>query len=116
VHVKSWADLESERILVLRYEDLIEKPGKHFAKVARLVGIGQDRARIDRAVKHATFQTLSSMERKHGFVEASKKTDRFFRQGRANQWRQTLSREQVLRIVNTHREQMERFGYVPPGY
>jgi hypothetical protein len=116
VHVKSWADLESDRILVLRYEDLSEKPGKHFAKVARLVGIGQDRARIERAVKHAGFQSLSSMERKHGFVEASQKTERFFRQGKMNQWREVLSREQVRRIVDVHREQMQRFGYVPAGY
>ena len=116
VHVKSWADLASDRILVLRYEDLLEKPGKHFAKVARLVGIGQDRARIERAVKHAAFQNLSSMERKHGFVEASKKTERFFRQGKMNQWREALTREQVRRIVDVHREQMQRFSYVPAGY
>jgi hypothetical protein len=115
-HVKSWADLASDRVLVLRYEDLLEKPGKHFAKVARLVGIGQDRARIERAVKHATFQNLSSMEKKHGFIEVSEKASRFFREGKTNQWREALSREQVLRVVDRHREQMSRFGYVPAGY
>ena len=30
LHVKSWADLASERVLVLRYEDLLEKPGEAF--------------------------------------------------------------------------------------
>ncbi|HEX5124812.1 MAG TPA: sulfotransferase domain-containing protein [Rhodanobacteraceae bacterium] len=116
LHVKSWADLESERILVVRYEDLLEKPAKHFAKVAKLVGIGQDRARIERAVKHAGFGTLSSLEKKHGFVEASDKATRFFRTGRMNQWREALSREQVQRIIGAHREQMTRFGYVPAGF
>jgi hypothetical protein len=116
VHVKGWADLASERVLVLRYEDLLEKPGKHFAKVARMVGIGQDRARIERAVKHSTFQSLASMEKKSGFVEASDKAARFFRQGRTNQWRETLNREQVTRVIDAHREQMTRFGYVPAGY
>jgi len=116
LHVKSWADLESERILVVRYEDLIEKPAKHFAKVAKLVGIGQDRARIERAVKHAGFGTLSSLEKKHGFVEASDKSTRFFRNGRMNQWREALNREQVRRVIDAHREQMARFGYVPAGY
>ena len=115
-HVKSWADLASDRVLVLRYEDLLEKPGKHFAKVARLVGIGQDRTRIERAVRHATFQNLSSMEKKHGFIEVSDKASRFFREGKTNQWREALSREQVQRIVDAHREQMARFGYVPAGY
>lgn len=116
VHVKGWADLASERVLVLRYEDLMEKPGKHFAKVARMVGIGQDRARVERAVKHSAFQSLSSMEKRHGFVEASDKTGRFFRQGRMNQWREVLDRAQVKRVVDAHREQMARFGYIPAGY
>jgi hypothetical protein len=115
-HVRGWADQAGERVLVLRYEDLVEKPAKHFAKVARLVGIGQDRARIERAVKHAAFGTLSSLERKHGFVEASDKASRFFRSGRMNQWREAMGREQVARVVDAHREMMLRFGYVPAGY
>jgi Sulfotransferase domain len=115
-HVKSWADLAGERILVLRYEDLLDKPGKQFAKVARLVGIGQDRVRIERAAKHASFRSLNAMEKKHGFIEASDKTSRFFREGRMNQWRDALSREQIARVVDAHREQMTRFGYVPAGY
>lgn len=115
-HVRSWADLTSDRVLVLRYEDLIEKPAKAFAKVARLVGIGQDRARIERAVKHAAFRSLAGMESRHGFVEASDKTTRFFRDGTMNQWRQALGRDQVLRVIAAHREQMARFGYVPAGY
>jgi hypothetical protein len=114
--VKSWADLASDRILVLRYEDLVEKPAKQFAKVARLVGIGQDRARIERAVRHAAFQSLASMEKKQGFVEVSDKATRFFREGRTNQWREAMSREQVKRVVDSHRVQMARFGYVPAGY
>ena len=116
LHVKGWADMASERILVLRYEDLIEKPAKQFAKAAKLIGIGQDRARIERAVRHAAFQNLSSMEKKHGFIEASEKAPRFFREGRMNQWRDVLNREQVQRVVDAHREQMLRFGYVPAGY
>ena len=116
LHVKGWADLAGDRVLVLRYEDLLEKPAKHFAKAARLVGIGQDRARIECAIKHAAFHSLSSMEKKHGFVEVSDKTTRFFREGKMNQWREALSREQVMRVVETHREQMARFGYVPAGY
>jgi hypothetical protein len=116
LHVKGWADMASERTLVLRYEDLTDKPAKAFAKVARLVGLGQDRARIDRAMRHAGFQTLASMEKKAGFVEASDKGARFFRKGRINEWREALSRDQIARVVGAHREQMARFGYVPAGY
>jgi len=116
MHVKGWADMANASVLVLRYEDLLDKPAKQFAKIAKLVGLGQDRNRVERAMKHAGFQSLSSMEKKHGFVEASDKGARFFRKGRVNEWREALSREQVQRVVGAHREQMQRFGYVPAGY
>lgn len=116
LHVKGWADMANERVLVLRYEDLLDKPAKQFVKVAKLVGLGQDRARIERAVRHAGFQNLSSMEKKDGFIEASGQGTRFFRKGRVNEWREALSREQAQRVVGAHREQMKRFGYLPPGY
>ena len=118
-HVKSWADVAEQspgKVIVLRYEDLLEKPAKHFAKAAKLIGLGQDKARIERAVKHTSFQTLSTLERKHGFVEAVDEKTRFFFKGRANQWRNVLTREQVARIVADHGEQMQRFKYVPVGY
>jgi len=115
-HVKSWADMEGPRVLVLRYEDLLDKPAKGFGKAARLIGVDGDRARIDRAVAHASFATLAGMEKRDGFVEVPIKGKRFFRAGRANQWREALTRAQVLRIVDRHREQMQRFRYVPNGY
>lgn len=118
-HVKGWAamaDRAEGKVIVLRYEDLLEKPAKHFAKAAKLIGLGQEKARIERAVKHTAFQTMSALERKHGFVEAVDEKTRFFFKGRANQWREALTRDQVQRIIADHREQMARFKYIPPGY
>lgn len=114
-HVNSWADLEGPRILVLRYEDLIEKPVKGFGKIARFVGLAE-RGRVERAIRHASFASLSEMEKRDGFAEVPIKGKRFFRSGRINQWRDVLSREQITRIVTEHREQISRFHYVPAGY
>jgi hypothetical protein len=116
MHAKSWADMESERILILRYEDLLEKPAKWFGKVARLIGLDSDRGRVDRAIRHADFRALAELEKHDGFVEVPIKSKRFFRAGRSNQWREKLNRDQIARIVAAHREQMQRFGYVPGGY
>jgi hypothetical protein len=118
-HVKGWADMAERaqgKVVVLRYEDLLEKPARHFARAAKLIGLGQDKARVERAVKHTSFRTLTSLEQKHGFVEAVDEETRFFFKGRANQWREALTREQVQRIVDDHREQMQRFKYIPAGY
>ena len=56
------------------------------------------------------------MEKRDGFVEAVDEKTRFFFKGRANQWREALSRGQVARIVDDHREQMARFKYLPAGF
>jgi len=115
-HVKSWSEFDNDRILVPRYEDLLDKPAKWFGKVARMVGLGSDRGRIERAIGHASFNSLATLERHHGFVEVPIKGKRFFRAGRANQWRDTLSRDQVTRVIADHREQMVRWRYLPAGY
>ena len=116
LHVQGWADIRHDRVLVVRYEDMIEKPAKTFLKIAKLVGAGQDRARVERAIKRADFHSLAAMEKQHGFVEASDTGARFFRKGRHNEWRTLLTRDQVQQVVSRHREQMRRFGYVPAGY
>jgi hypothetical protein len=96
---------------VLRYEDLIQDPVAQFSRAAGLLGLGDDRGRIERAVANASFETLASLERSGGFAEASDKTARFFREGRADQWREVLDPAQAARIEARHRAQMARFGY-----
>ncbi len=115
-HVAGWTALEGPRIISLRYEDMLEKPIKAFTKVARLIGIDQDRARIERAVKHASFSSLASMEKRDGFVEVPIKGKHFFRSGRVNQWREILTRDQISRVISDHRDVMSRMRYLPAGY
>ena len=55
------------------------------------------------------------MEKKDGFKEASDKSKRFFRNGRMNEWRDVLTRDQIGQVISQHREQMTRFKYLPPG-
>ena len=115
-HVSSWADQAGPRVLVLRYEDMLDKQMKTFCKVARLVGLDKNRERIERAVRFAGFNQLQSMERRYGFSEAPRPDTPFFRSGRANQWRDRLSRDQVGRVLADHRAMMRRFRYMPAGY
>ena len=112
-HARSWASLDSTRVLTVRYEDLLRNSRKQFAKIARFLGIGGSSERIDRAVRHSTFSTLSALERKNGFREASDKGRFFFRKGTTNEWRDVLTASQMKVIVERHSEQMKRFGYLP---
>jgi hypothetical protein len=115
-HVASWTNQNFHPALVVRYEDLLEKPAKTFGKVVRLVAPTADPARIERARRHADFRTLAKLESRDGFVEQSDKAGRFFRAGRAGGWRQALNRDQVMRVIDRHRAEMARLHYLPNGF
>jgi hypothetical protein len=56
---------------------------------------------------------LRGQEDEGGFKESMKNQERFFRSGKAEQWREKLSPAQIRRICRQHGEQMARFGYLP---
>ena len=115
-HVAGWAALESRNVLVVRYEDMCEKPLKAFGRVARTLGLDGDRGRVQRAIDFSAFGQMQRMEREHGFREAVAANRPFFRAGRMHQWRERLSRAQVARVVADHHETMRRFKYLPAGF
>ena len=115
-HVESWTKNPNPRLHVMRYEDMLDSPTRTFGDVARFLGINAPRPRIDKAIKQSSFKVLSAQEKARGFIERPEKAEAFFRRGEAGQWRRDLTADQVRRMVETHRTQMERFGYIPPEY
>lgn len=113
LNVRSWTETESASVVVLRYEDMLSKPLKEFRKIVKLLGLGRDDARLKRAITFTSFRQMQAQERQQGFAERHEDAERFFRAGRQGQWRDVLSAGQVARVVDAHREQMERFRYLP---
>jgi len=115
-HVESWTQQDHPKKLVVRYEDMLDKPLKAFGWVAKLLGMGKDKNAIKRAIRFSSFSELKKQESRSGFIERSPSSKSFFRKGRKNQWVDELSDEQVERIVERHREQMTRYHYIPPRF
>jgi hypothetical protein len=115
-NVKSWTQIPHPGLHVVRYEDMLDKPAQTFAKVAKFLGLKPPKERLMKAIRFSSFKELSKQEEKTDFKERSVHAKKFFRSGKKDQWREHLTDEQVRRIVDTHREQMQRFGYVPKGY
>ncbi|MCZ6617779.1 MAG: sulfotransferase domain-containing protein [Gammaproteobacteria bacterium] len=115
LNVKSWTQQQFPTLHVVRYEDMTGQPIKTFSGVAGFLGLSPPRERLDRAIANSSFEVLKAQEEETGFTERTEHS-RFFRQGRIEQWKEVLSEDQVGKIVSDHREQMERFGYVPEGY
>jgi hypothetical protein len=112
-NVRSWTAEPSPVVLVLRYEDMLADPMPAFASVAAHLRLGATPAQIGEAVELSAFKRLQSEETRSGFVERSEKARRFFREGRAGQWREALTPAQVDRVCAEHGDQMRRFGYLP---
>jgi hypothetical protein len=112
-HVASWTARPHPGLHVMRYEDMLDKPQTTFGGAASFLGLKPPRERLLRAIERCRFEELRSREEAQGFKERSDYAERFFRAGRAGQWREALSRDQVKRIVDAHRPAMERFGYLP---
>jgi hypothetical protein len=112
-NVRSWTDQPRELVHVARYEDLLARPVEAFAAVAAHVLMAATSEQLQQAIDLVSFKRLQKTEESVGFKEKPPTAERFFREGRAGQWREVMSAAQVRRIVADHGDQMRRFGYLP---
>lgn len=110
-HVKGWLDQSDIPVLLLRYEDMLENSHDVFSKACNFLELDVTKDTVETAIKHSCFENLRFQERQHGFVEKSKNSQRFFRQGKAGMWRTELSENQVERICNSLHSTMAMLGY-----
>jgi hypothetical protein len=113
VHVDSWTNPPRPGLAVLRYEDMLNNPIKTFGGLTQFLGLNPPRKRLERAIERASFKTLRRQEDEKGFKEKSPFAQKFFREGRAGQWRELLTPAQIDKVVDQNKEQMQRFGYWP---
>lgn len=115
-HVTSWQAMEKSRRHIMRYEDMLYKPEQTFGALAKFLGLKPPKERLRRAIKFSSFDASRKQEDEKGFNERSDKAEKFFRVGKAGQWKTTLTPDQIEKIVTAHRDVMKEFKYLPPGY
>lgn len=114
---RGWLDQREVPVHLVRYEDLhADAPGT-LVRVLSALGVGEDRARAERAVERSRFARLQTEEAETGFREGPMRlgTGRFFRSGRTGGWRAELSEALRARIETDHGPMMRRLGYLPDG-
>jgi hypothetical protein len=112
-HVMSWTRKAHPAIYIMRYEDMLTNPKRTFGALARHLLFTPSDEQLAQAINSSSFDELRAQEEKAGFREKSKAAERFFREGRAGQWKEILTRQQINQVVKDHGEQMARFGYLP---
>jgi hypothetical protein len=110
-NVRSWTGKANPSLFVMRYEDMLEHPLEVFGELAGWLQLPSEPGRLRKAVELSSFDQLRQQEQAKGFKEKPKSAETFFREGKAGQWRQQLTRNQIRRIMTDHTEQMRRFGY-----
>lgn len=111
MHVNSWA-ASPMKIGVLKYEDLLENPYKHFTGMIHHMSIHFDKSHVYYGVGASTFKSLRGQEDESGFREKTVHQEKFFRRGTAGGWKDVLSKKQSGRIEKEFGSTMERFGYL----
>jgi hypothetical protein len=115
-HVDTWTRKPHDRLLTLRYEDMLDDPATSFGRVVSFLRMRVDDELMERAIKRTSFSSLQAAEEKGSFRERPRETKRFFRSGKHGQWRHTLNEEQVANIVRGCALPMKRFGYWEPEF
>jgi hypothetical protein len=114
-HVASWLSIPHRPVLILRFEDLLSDPRRSFGRLAAFLRLAPTEAQLRRAIELSCFDALAEQERRAGFVERPPTAERFFRSGRAGEWREALSADQVKSIIAAHAPMMMRCGYLEPA-
>jgi len=111
-NARSWLNAPGLVLHVTRYEDMRRKPFKAFGAVVKFLDLPLQQPRLRKAVRFTSFEELRKQEGAERFVEGHKDGRAFFREGRVGAWRESLSAEQVARVIEAHRPLMRRFGYL----
>lgn len=111
-HAQSWLDPPDIAVHLIRYEDMHAVPQETFGGALRFLGLEPVVDRLDAALSRSAFAVLAEQERRSGFIEASRKSQAFFRRGKVGAWRDALTEEQAQSIVERHRPMMRRLGYL----
>ncbi|OUR78512.1 hypothetical protein A9Q83_07755 [Alphaproteobacteria bacterium 46_93_T64] len=111
-HTRSWETFNPKFLHRVRYEDLLVKPATTFGAVAKFLELKPPKNVLTKAIKRSSFKVLQNQEKKDGFLEGSDKAERFFRSGKAGEWKKILTDDQVKRVVDAHHDKMQEFGYL----
>lgn len=112
-HVLSWTTQKVVPVKIIRYEDMLNDTFRTFADSTAFLEIEADNVLINKAIENSSFTELNRQENIEGFREKAPKAVNFFRQGKANAWKESLSAEIVDKITQAHYNVMKQYNYLP---
>jgi aryl sulfotransferase len=113
-HVSSWRDQQQIPVMLLRYEDLLNRPQQEFTRLACFLELPSNAGLIAEAVSNTRFEKLRAKEEQEGgFHEKLQGCERFFRSGRSGEGGELLPGKQIRQLKRQFAAELQLFGYWP---
>jgi hypothetical protein len=107
---REFASKYPDRILILRYEEMLLSTSPALASISRFLGLASDpRAIADTATK-SSFEHLHRVEKESGGETPGKKFT-FFRSGTSNQWRDHFAPALYQQFLKQNEQALRSLGY-----
>ena len=121
-HYKSWTNTRQFPVLIVRYEDLQDKPIDIFETMINfLIKVGNlsasfDKTKAKKCIETCQFENLKKKEKEEGFIESplgqkSGKKLIFFKLGKYNDWKKILPNSIKNEMNQILKEDLKRWGY-----
>ncbi|KAL8531525.1 hypothetical protein ACS0TY_008210 [Phlomoides rotata] len=107
---------DPNRVLVLKYEDLKEKPGVHVRRLAEFLEYGfsadeEESGMVDQIWKLCSFDHLSNLKvNKDEILSSGIEKNAFFRKGEVGDWKNYLNVEMAAKIDQITQEKFHGSG------
>ena len=112
-HVLSWTSQELFPVINITFEQLLENSSKVFRELLERLRIPFTDESFRKALLACDFTRLQEQEASKGFREKPLQAKSFFREGKSNIYKKHLNRQQILSIIDNHKDLMSKFGYLP---
>lgn len=107
----SWG-ARSDRIAIVKYEDLLADAGIMLRKVLAQIAVNYQEQMLHSAVELCTFQRMRELEEQEDKTGAQPNPAvPFIRKGTAGQWREFLSPGQIDTVKRKYGELLIELGY-----
>ncbi len=111
-HAASWLDQNELNVRVVKYEDMLGDTLSIFSELVGFCGLDYSQEEIEKALATCYFDRLREHEKEQPFLEKFPKTESFFRKGKAGNWQEELTADQVDQIISSHKSMMIKCGYL----
>jgi len=108
----AYAEYHPNRVLIVRYENLLEFPIIEIQRIADFCGFNYDNWLINEVNQRCSFEHLKNNEAKYGGETKKTANKVFFRRGQMQQWTEYYTDEDMNYFMNTEGTAMHKLGLV----